>query len=781
MRLFLLVLVTVLLQLTLGLTTSNLYAQAIELEHRPIAKIDIEGLRMVPEQLVLNSIRSAPGEPYSKELVNQDIVRINHLGRFKLVTAQAEANSDGSVNLIYSVTEEPLLADVQIVGNKALPDQQLLMLVQMRPGDPASNFLIERGKTQILEAYEAKGYFVADVTVDEELLNSAGILIYKVREGPHVRIRSFRFEGNEIYPDKLIATKIRSKAYFPIFNKGELNREQLELDASAIRKFYHERGYLDAQVGRRIDLSPNERDAVVIFIIEEGPQYLVNEIQVQGATLFTKRQILSNIPLVPGDIYTDRRREVAVNELKDLYGKLGYLNMAVSIDPLFYESESRVDVLINVREGRPYTVGTINVTGNDTTLSKVILRQVRGMKPGYPFDRTGKEMTQKRLEASPLFSEGTVTMLGSVEDEIRDVLIEVKEGQTGSLGFGAGISSNSGVVGQIDLIQRNFDITDFPDSPGEFFSGKAFKGAGQYFAVNVQPGNETSTYSLTFREPYFFETDYFFDSNFRFFNREREDWTEQRIGGTLNIGQRFGDQWSGSITTRAEQVQITDISPDSPVDVFEVQGENFIDSLGFTIGRNNTDSFILPSRGSAFNFTFDQFGTFGGTFNFTRARMKYSAYWTVDEDFLGRKKILSFRNDIGYIFSSAPTFERFYAGGFRSFRGFRYRGVGPRGVQYNTRQVGDDPVGGDFIWLVGLQYQFPIWDKYLSGVIFTDQGTVQSRLGVDQWRVSVGAGVRFFVPFLSQAPFAVDFGIPLRKEEGDQTQLVAFDIALPLQ
>ena len=181
--------------------------------------------------------------------------------------------------------------------------------------------------------------------------------------------------------------------------------------------------------------------------------------------------------------------------------------------------------------------------------------------------------------------------------------------------------------------------------------------------------------------------------------------------------------------------------------------------------------------------TFDGFGAFGGNFGFQRVRARYSTYWTLDEDFLGRKSILSFRTDVGNIFGSAPTFERFFAGGFRSFRGFRYRGVGPRGRRRAVDGGGmtEDPVGGNFIWLVGLQYQVPIWDKFLSGVVFTDQGTVQDRAGVDQWRVSVGAGIRFSVPFLSQAPFAVDFGIPLLKQDGDEEQLVAFDIAIPLQ
>ncbi|WP_432798647.1 outer membrane protein assembly factor BamA [Poriferisphaera sp. WC338] len=764
------------------LAGSTVAAQGIEPEHRPIADISVSGLRMVPEQLVLNQVRSAVGRPYNSRTVTADIRRINNLGRFSYVAADVKPNDDGSVNLIFNVTEQPLLADVQIVGNKALSDGELLNLVRLRAGDPADEYLIERGQRQIMDAYEAAGYFVAQVSIDRELLADSGILIYQVREGPHVRIRGFRFEGNTIFPDKQLRNEIKSKIYFPIFRKGELNRQQLQIDAAAIRDFYRDNGYLDADAAPRISLSPDERDAVVVFIIKEGPQYLVSEINVEGVDLFTKQQILENIELVPGDIYTQKRNKDSAEVLRNMYGKLGYLETQVSVQPIFHEDQPRVDVSIGILEGQAYTVGKVIVTGNDTTKSKVVLRQVYGMKPGYPFDRTGFDETQKRLRASPLFSDGTVTILGDRQETIRDVLVEVKEGDTGSLGFGAGVTSDSGVIGSVNLIQRNFDITDTPDSLGEFFSGRAFKGAGQYFSIDLQPGNETQRYAASFREPYFFETDYFFDSTAFYFSRVREDWDEARAGGNIGIGQRFGDVWSAQAILRAEDVEITGVDVNAPVDVFDVEGSNLIDSIGVRLQRRTTNSIIFPTRGTNFDLTVEQFGILGD-FEFTRIRAKYNAFWTVDEDFLGRKTVVSLRTDIGNIFGSAPTFERFYAGGFRSFRGFEFRGVGPRGVPDNstTGEPGEDPVGGNFMWLVSLQYEVPIWDRYLRGVVFTDQGTVQETAGLDQWRVAVGAGVRFQVPFLSQAPFAVDFGIPLVKQDGDQTQLIAFDIAIPLQ
>jgi outer membrane protein insertion porin family len=758
-------------------------AQGTEYAGRPVAEVRVQGLVLVPQELVRNQLRMDAGDPYDPETVENDIVRLTHLGRFNKVEAVVDQTADGTLVLTYLLSEQPLLSDVQVVGNKAISDQELLALVQLRSGDPADPFLLDQGKRRILAAYEEEGFFAADVNVDEELLFEQGILIFRVREGPRVRIRDFRFEGNEAFDDKVLRTEIDSRTYFPIFRKGRLSREQLQLDAGAVRGYYRDRGYLDAQVGRRIDISADETDAVVTFVVDEGPLYTVEQVQVEGITVFPAEQVRLVMPLDPGATYTEPKVRESVENLRDLYGKLGYIEARIDVQRLFHEDQPKVDVLVQVEEGQPYTVGKVSVRGNELTKSKVVLRQVRGMEPGRPFDREGLDTTRRRLRENPLFSEGTVTVLGSPEDEVRDVLVEVQEGQTGSVTFGAGISSDAGVVGAISVVQRNFDIADLPESFGEFVTGRAFRGAGQYFSLQLEPGSEQSRYAVSFREPYLLETDFFLDLSGFFFQREREDWDEQRFGGSVGIGQRFGDIYSASVGLRAEQVEISDIDPSAPVDAFDVEGSSFLTSVGLTFARDTTDSRIFPSEGSVASLTLDRFGALGGDYEFTRLRSRFQAFFTVDEDFLERRTVISTRLEVGYIFEEgeAPLFERFYAGGHRSFRGFEYRGVGPRGIRADTGEVGEDPVGGQWQLLTGVQYEFPLLDQFLRGVIFTDMGTVQNDVALDDWRVSIGTGVRLKIPFLSQAPFALDLAVPLVKQDGDETQLLSFDLEVPIR
>lgn len=761
--------------------TGQTLADAVDLAGRPVSDVKLDGLKRIDSQLVFNQVRLVRGDPYDANVVKEDIIRITHLGRFASVQAQVTPQDDGSVVVTYVLQEQPLLADVSVVGNKALDDQELLPKVGLKAGDPVDDYLIQRGKREIEALYEKEGYFLASITVDEKVLEESNTLIYRIREGPRVKVRAIRFEGNDHYSDDELRSKIRTNTSILIFRSGDLNRDALDNDVASIRDFYQQAGYLDAQVGRRVDLSPNQRDATIVFFIEEGKQYTVANVRVEGATIFPDEQVKQVLDLKAGDVYSLKRTTDSQESVRDLYGKLGYIEARVVIERLFHEDEPIVDVVVRIEEGKPYTVGTVTVSGNTTTKSHVVFRQLRGVEPGRPFDGAGMRRSEKRLNDSPLFQNAKVEVLGDVNDPIRDVLVEVQEKNTGSLSFGAGISSDAGILGAIDLTQRNFDITDYPESVGELFTGKAFRGAGQYFALSLQPGTETSQYSVSFREPYFLETQYILDTSLFYWTRQRDVYDEQRIGGRVGIGQRFGDVWSAFVNTRFEQIDIKNIDFDAPVDVFAVMGNSLLTMVSLNVNRSTVDDRLFPTRGSQLEMELAQ--AVGGDYEFTRVGAEYHKFWTVDEDFFERKTVLSLGLETGYILQdSAPIFERYFAGGHRSFRGFGYRGVGPRGIRGGgpfVGMLGPDPVGGVWLFLAKVEYNFPVYQEVVRMVVFIDSGTVDTDISFSKYRVAVGAGLRLKVPILGQAPFAFDFAYPLVKYDGDDTRIFSFDIALP--
>jgi outer membrane protein insertion porin family len=102
--------------------------------------------------------------------------------------------------------------------------------------------------------------------------------------------------------------------------------------------------------------------------------------------------------------------------------------------------------------------------------------------------------------------------------------------------------------------------------------------------------------------------------------------------------------------------------------------------------------------------------------------------------------------------------------------------VSPKGITL-AGTPSDDPIGGDWLFFAGAQYEFPLFQKTISGVVFLDTGTVVDDVGFDDYRVSIG--IRLYIPQLGPAPIAFDLATPIRKEDTDETQAFSFTAELP--
>jgi len=216
------------------------------------------------------------------------------------------------------------------------------------------------------------------------------------------------------------------------------------------------------------------------------------------------------------------------------------------------------------------------------------------------------------------------------------------------------------------------------------------------------------------------------------------------------------------------------------VDIFEVEDDNALTSIGFELTRSTLDDNVRPTAGTRTSLSVEQVGALGGDFDFTRLFVSHGLFLTVDEDFLGRPTILSIETRAGFIpqDNEAPVFERFFLGG-RSFRGFDFRGVGPVGISNDTGEPGEDQVGGDFLYFLGLEIQKPVFQDSVAVVGFIDSGTIAGDIEFDNYRVTVGVGLRLFVPQFGRAPLAFDFAVPIADEPTDETQVFSFSIDLP--
>ncbi len=778
---------------------------------------------------VENSLRSKPGGQYLQTTVTGDIERLNRRGRYRQVDLRIALQADGSVILYFTVSLQPIVKDVQSVGNKELSDQDIEKEVEILVHTPVDRYQLDRACRRIKDLYKEKGYYLAEVTVDEKELDEQGVVLFRIREGERIKVMQIRFEGNTSFTARELRSQIKTKEAFPIFQRGPLDDQVLDTDVASLIDFYRDRGYLDVRVDRIVRPSSNGREAIVNFVIDEGRVYTLRSVRVLYPNLarsyetleeanrnakpdetvlqmapgefavypmgeFTLEQLRGMMLIKPGDVYAQDKMRKSLDAIREAYGKLGYVYDDSERGPIpvnlnnsreLRDPDSpQVDLLLRIVEGKKFKVGEVIIVGDELTKQDVIRRMIE-VRPDRPVDSTALDETKKRLERTRLFAPGsvkvTVQQPDPLDPEYRDVLVEVKEWNTGSFTFGVTVGSDNGLGGRIALQQHNFDVGDWPDSFGEFTSGRAFRGAGQDFKIEALPGTDVQVYSISLTEPSLLETNYTGSGSIFYRLRDYDNYDEERFGTRFSVGRKFGTRWVGAIPFRIESIDLSNLDPGDPVDLFEVENPHTLTSAGVSFTRTSVDDLVRPTRGSRLELVAEQAGAMGGDFSFTTLKAEHQIFMTVNEGFLGEKTVLSFKTAMGYIpqgTDEAPTYERFYLGG-QNFRGFNYRTISPKGIRNDTKTLGDDPVGGTFSFFFGPEIVQPLWSETLSVVGFLDSGTVVDDISFDKYRVSVGFGLRVYIPSLSPAPLAFDFGFPLVKYYGDRERVFTFAIDIP--
>lgn len=755
-------------------------------EHQPLEPAD--------EQLTLNQLRSKEGTAYQTRIVSEDIGRLNRLGRFKRVENRVQLLSDGSVNVIFTMVEQPIVQDIQSVGNRRFSDKEITDAVELLTNNPVDAEQLARACRRIEAMYREKGYYLAQVTVDEVELEKTGVVLFRVREGDRVKVTDIRFEGNLSFTPRELKRDLKIKEAW-LLEKGPLDDDALEQDVATLASFYRDRGYLEVRTDRTVRPSPNGKEAIVTFLIDEGPVYTLRGVEFhvpedEMPGVFTPAQLSGLMSIKPGDVYSDDKLRRSMQAIEAAYGKLGYTDVRAQKRELRDPDSPQVDILVLVAQGRAYKTGLIEIQDNEITRQNVIRRQVR-IQPDRPLDSTELEESRKRLQATGLFNRmgvnrGVKTTIQPPDPESpdhRDVLIEVEETNTGNFSIGVVAGSDGGFNGRVALEQKNFDIGDWPDSAGEFFSGRAFRGAGQTFKMEALPGDQTEIYSISLTEPYLLDTNYSGSGTLFYSAREYDEYDEDKYGARFSVGRRFGTRWIGTMPLRVESVNLSNIQSDMPVDVFAVQDPHVVTGVGLQFTRSTLNDTFRPSKGTRMTFGIEQVGLLGGDFNFTGLSGEHSIFLTVNEDFFGHRTVLNLKTRAQYIpqgEDEVPVYERYYLGG-QSMRGFGYRAVSPVGIRNDTGTLGDDPVGGTWLFFWGAEITQPVWEDTISIVAFTDTGTVTNDPGFDDYRVSVGLGLRLYFPQLSPAPLAFDFGFPIVKEETDDERLFTFSIDLPFR
>lgn len=369
----------------------------------------------------------------------------------------------------------------------------------------------------------------------------------------------------------------------------------------------------------------------------------------------------------------------------------------------------------------------------------------------------------------PEFQPGPTDMPGQqpFTGRYADLIVNVREQQTGRFMFGVGVNSDAGLTAQVVIDEYNFDWRRFPRSVDEIVNGTAWRGGGQRLRIEAIPGSQLQRYLVNFTEPYLFDTNISLNLSGFLYDRRYFDWDEQRLGGRIGLGYRLTPDLSLTTGLRMENVNIRDPRVRGVSELEEVLGDNSLFSGRVALTHDTRDSPFAATEGHFLEIAYEQ--TFG-SFDYPRGNVDYRRYFLLHErpDGSGRH-VLGTSLNTGISGGQTPVYENFFAGGYSTIRGFRFRSANPKS--------GDVYVGGELSVLGSVEYMFPITaDDMLKGVVFCDYGTIEEEINIewDDFRVALGAGLRISIPAMGPAPIAVDFAVPVAREDTDRVQNFSF-------
>ncbi len=746
-----------------------------------IADVIVTGNRVVATQQITALLKTRPGNPYNSDTVQEDVRTLFATKQFADVKSDILPLADGRVEVHFTIREYPNVVErITYLGAKHLNTEELATATGLRvdaPLDPTANMLACQSITQ---RYNEQGRpFAACVLLCGGKAGDREI-VFQITEGPKVVVSDILFTGNTFVSGAVLKTHLNSGSHLKGLILSDYNPKMAEADVGKLTEYYHNFGYMDVRVAREVQWAPDAKSVVLLFHVQEGPRYRIKDMPLPINNKIASAEELQKLSKIKqGDFYDGLLVQGDVKRIEDYYGYQGR-HVRVEAKEYFKNDEpGLVTVQYEIQERPPDTVGTITIVGNTRTKMNVIERHILAY-PGQLLSYPDLRLSEKELAKLGIFKSSpdggehpTVTVIDEDSDNpIKNILVQVQEDNTGSFIIGAGVTSDAGLTGSIVLNEHNFDWLNPPWTLDDILNGRAWRGAGQELRLEAVPGTELQRYSATFREPSLFDSPFSLDLGVYYYTRDFNEYTEERIGARVGIGRQLNKYWRASVSTRVEDVGVFDIGVNGglpepgPSDYTSVEGRNFLVGVRAAVTRDTRDSYLRPTEGSVFEASYEECYSNNA---FGLLNLDYNQYLTVYQraDGSGRH-VLAMHNQFAVAGDDTPVYERFFAGGFRSIRGFQFRGVSP--------DVNGYMVGGDFMVLNSLEYQVPLTAKdQVVAVGFIDSGTVETNIkNWTDYRVSAGFGFRFVVPLMGPVPIALDFGFPIHQASTDIKQVFSF-------
>jgi outer membrane protein insertion porin family len=710
----------ILLLLLLG--TASLGQQDI------ITNIEIHGNRRIPTETIRARIYTRAGDVYDQASLDRDLHSLWNTSYFSDIRFEREQTPKGWIIHIY-VTERPTVREIDYVGLNAVTKSDVLdrfkeAKVSLTPESQYDPTKVKKAEVVIKGLLAEHGRQYASIRTEIRQIPPAAVNVtFVIKEGPKVKVGKIRFVGNKNVSTRILrgAMKFSRPVGVPhsiflesLFAKT-YDASKLDQDMELVRDAYQNRGYFKAVVndpkteihdtghrGFHVPLfqSGGGKAVDITVPVEEGDLYHLGKITFKNNKAVTNLQILrAQFPIKDGAIFDRSKIAKGLENLREAYGSLGYINFTPVPEPTFDEDKKLVFLEIDEDEGKQFSVRRIEFTGNTTTRDKVIRREIVLQEGGVYNEKLWK-ISLLRLNQLNYFEplkpdDPNVTdrHLNDKEGTV-DLTLKLKEKGKNSIGLTGGVSGLSGSFIGLSYATNNL------------------MGRGETLSVQANIGNLERDLTFGFTEPYLFDRS--LEAGFTVYGRKfsydqaryaailsgvpinipqsqlqnLQNYTQASKGFSLSVShplhhggfKRLGLSYSFDVSSL---VTLSDASKNL-FNYLEYEGISGPNSLnGITTSKivpsfssNTVDNQFNAHSGTGLTLAAELAGL-GGTVRSIRPIVQYKHFIPVQKhrNSLGFNLQGSFLTGYGGVV--APPFERNYLGGEYDIRGFDIRSVSP--------------------------------------------------------------------------------------------------------
>ena len=722
-----------------------------------IEKVKINGTKRLSDSFILNFLPEYPNTKFNNEVLNKFTKDLYNSGMFNKISLKVD-----NYTLLINVEEYPIINEVFFSGNDLLDDETLSNIISVNSRDIFNKNDLSDSIEKIKVEYQKIGRYLAEVNVKKIEIGEGRVnLNFQINEGALLVVKNINFIGNKNFSDNELRSKISTKedAWYKIFGSNKFIPERLDYDKEKLREFYSQRGYIDFTVKvARGDLLPDFSGFNINFIINEGIRYTIDKVKINSSLIDDKKNknLLKELNLQKGEFFDTRAFDESTKYLIKYFENTGY--SFVKVVPSIKKRKNLIDINYNVSEGEKKFINKIIILGNTRTNDSVIRRELSFLE-GDPFNKAKLNLSINSLKRLGYFQTVNYELQNINSSRSVDIIIQVKEINTGSATFGIGYSSLNNTSITLGLKERNF------------------LGEGKKLRFEANLSEKKNTYNIGMTEPYFLDRHLSLFGNI--YDQESEnskgDVKTNKTGFDFGIGFKLNDisqtikyNFSTSETTTAA-------TSTAASDTGEEGKEITTSSITYGLFQDTRDNYFNPTSGYRWKFE-NTLAGIGGDTKFYKSVFNIKSFYPINYG----DYVLGFRSGLGFVSAiddKITSSNRFVLGG-KTLRGFDNGGVGPRDTGNNQA------VGGNNFYNLSFELKskkFLPEDTGLEWFVFSDIGSLWGtdyKSGVRGYddkepRVTNGFGLSMITPV---GPLQMLWGYPVQSETYDIEENFQFSI-----